>query len=86
MARKEEIAGWLMALPWVIGIIAFTLGPFAAALYLSFTDYDILTKSNFVGLENFQTMLFDDPKFWTAMRVTTFCSSRKAKAARTPPC
>ena len=71
MARREEIAGWLMASPWVVGIILWTLGPFGAAAYLSLTDYDILSSANFIGLENFRTMLFHDRLFWIAMRVTT---------------
>lgn len=71
MARQEEVAGWLMASPWILGILIWMVGPFGAAAYLSFTDYDILSRSSFVGLENFQTMLTDDPLFWTSMRVTT---------------
>jgi len=71
MARQEELAGWLMASPWIIGILLWILGPFAGAAYLAFTDYDILTRANFIGLENFQTMFTDDPLFWTALRVTT---------------
>ncbi|MGQ9553197.1 MAG: carbohydrate ABC transporter permease [Anaerolineae bacterium] len=60
-----------MASPWVVGIILWTLGPFGAAAYLSLTDYDILSSANFIGLENFRTMLFHDRLFWIAMRVTT---------------
>jgi multiple sugar transport system permease protein len=71
MARQEEIAGWLMASPWLVGILIWILGPFAAAAYLSFTDYDSLSRSKFVGLDNFQTMLGDDPLFWKSLRVTT---------------
>ncbi|RIK35077.1 MAG: ABC transporter permease [Chloroflexi bacterium] len=74
MARQEEIAGWLMASPWILGILIWILGPFAAAAYLSFTDYDILSRSNFVGLDNFRTMLTDDPLFWKSMWVTTVYS------------
>jgi multiple sugar transport system permease protein len=71
MARREELAGWLMAAPWVLGILLWILGPFAGAAYLSLTDYDILSRANFIGLDNFRRMLFEDPLFWTAMRVTT---------------
>jgi multiple sugar transport system permease protein len=74
MARREEIAGWLMAMPWVLGIIIWILGPFGAAAYLSLTDYDILTRADFVGLDNFAKMLFHDPLFWTALKVTTIYS------------
>ena len=71
MARREELAGWLMALPWILGILLWTLGPFGGAAYLSLTDYDILSRANFVGLENFGKMLFHDPLFWTSLKVTT---------------
>lgn len=71
MARREEITGWLMAAPWLIGLLLWTAGPFAAAGYLSFTDYDILSTAKYIGLENFRVMLFGDELFWTAMRVTT---------------
>jgi multiple sugar transport system permease protein len=74
MARQEEITGWLMASPWLIGILIWILWPFGAAAYLSFTDYDILRRSNFVGLDNFRTMFTDDPLFWQSMRVTTVYS------------
>jgi multiple sugar transport system permease protein len=74
MARQEEITGWLMASPWILGILIWILGPFGAAAYLSFTNYDILSKSTFIGLANFHQMLFNDPLFWTSMRVTTVYS------------
>ena len=71
MARREEWAGWLMVSPWVIGIVVWTLGPFAASAWFSLTDYAILRKAAFVGLENFRTMLFEDPLFWISLKVTT---------------
>lgn len=71
MARREEWAGWLMVSPWVIGIVVWTLGPFAASAWFSLTDYAILRKAAFVGLENFRRMLFEDPLFWISLKVTT---------------
>ncbi|CAN5516857.1 sugar ABC transporter permease [soil metagenome] len=71
MARQEELTGWLMAGPWIIGLILWTVGPFLAAGYLAFTDYDILSRANFVGFDNFERMLFADPLFWTALKVTS---------------
>lgn len=70
-ARREEITGWLMASPWILGMIIWILVPFGWAAYLSFTDYVILKPPRFVGLANFQRMLFEDRLFWIAMRVTT---------------
>ena len=74
LARREEIVGFLMAAPWLLGLLWLYLGPFGAALSLSLTDYDILTPPNWVGLENFDTMLTDDPLFWKSLSVTTIYS------------
>jgi multiple sugar transport system permease protein len=74
MARREEIAGWLMAMPWIAGIVVFMLGPFGAAAYLSLSDYAILKSPTFIGLDNFLVMLFEDPLFWKALSVTTIYS------------
>lgn len=71
LARREEIVGYLMAAPWLLGMLWLIFGPFAAALVLSLTDYDILTRPNWVGFENFDKMLTDDPLFWKSMGVTT---------------
>ncbi len=60
-----------MAAPWLLGMLWLYFGPFATAAYLSFTDYDILTPSTWVGLENFDLMLRGDPLFWKSLSVTT---------------
>ena len=74
LARREEIVGYLMAAPWLLGILWLYFSPFGTALYLSLTDYDILTPPNWTGFENFNTMLTDDPLFWKSLSVTTIYS------------
>ena len=71
LARREEMVGYLMAAPWLLGMLWLIFGPFAAAAGLSLTDYDILTRPNWVGLENYDEMLTKDPLFWKSMGVTT---------------
>ena len=71
LARREELAGYLMAAPWLLGLLWLIIGPFGAAAYLSFTDYDILSRPSWIGFENFDVMLTDDPLFWKSMSVTT---------------
>jgi len=60
-----------MAGPWLLGMLWLIFGPFGAAAYLSFTDYDILTRPAWIGLENFDKMLTEDPLFWKSLSVTT---------------
>ena len=34
--------GYMFIAPWLIGFFVFTLGPFLASFYLSFTDYKLV--------------------------------------------
>jgi pectin-derived oligosaccharide transport system permease protein len=61
---------YLFLAPWLAGLFLFVLGPMVASLYLSFTDYDFLQPPEFVGLENYTRMLFEDPRYLTSVRVT----------------
>ena len=67
MRSREEISGWLWASPWIIGFFVFTLGPMLASLYLSFTEYDVITDPRFVGLANYQKALTQDDLFWPSL-------------------
>lgn len=67
---------WLFLAP-ALGLIAiFFFLPVAAALLLSFTDFDIYAvgdfdNARFVGLQNYGRLL-GDPLFWTALRNTFY--------------
>ena len=56
--------------PWIIGFSAFILYPALASHYYSFTNYDLLSAPEFVGLDNYRFMFTKDPQFWQAMRNT----------------
>jgi multiple sugar transport system permease protein len=57
---------FLFLAPSVLGVALFLIGPVAASLGLSFTNWDLLTPPRFAGLENFGR-LFQDPEFWAAL-------------------
>jgi len=65
-----RLAPWLLITPWLIGLFAITLGPMLASLILSFTDYNLLRQTNWVGLTNYIRMFTDDRKFFAAVGVT----------------
>ncbi len=48
---------------------AFYLGPMIASFIYSFTDYPIIAKPHWAGLENYRTLL-DDGQFHAALEVT----------------
>ena len=70
-AQQEEIYGWMLVVPWIFGFLVFIAGPMIASVYLAFTDWDILTSAEWVGLENFSTLIFEDASVWQALKVTT---------------
>jgi multiple sugar transport system permease protein len=51
--RKVRMRFFLFISPWLIGLIVFEIIPMLMSFYYSFTDWDVLSKSNFVGLENY---------------------------------
>ena len=67
---EETRAGWLVISPWIIGFIVFTMFPFVASLYFSFTEYDVISSPQWVGLENYDRLLTRDRLFPVALRNT----------------
>src|SRR5699024_3194293 len=55
--------------PWLIGFLILTLLPFLRAFYISFTDYNLISNMNFIGIENYVN-LFKDKEFLNAIFVT----------------
>jgi len=72
LRRREAALGYIFILPWILGFLLFTLGPFAASLYLSFTTYSILQPGKWVALGNYLTAFTDDRLFWTVLYNTTY--------------
>lgn len=56
--------------PYIIGLIVFTAFPFVSSFLMSFSNYDLMTSPDFVGLENYRYMLTEDDVFWKSMSVT----------------
>jgi multiple sugar transport system permease protein len=67
---RRNRAGYLFLAPWLIGFFGLTLGPTIASLYLSFTDYDLLTPARWSGLANYEYALFQDSRLHNALSVT----------------
>jgi multiple sugar transport system permease protein len=57
--------------PWVIGTLGLVAGPMALSLYYSFTSYDIVGPSQYVGFSNYQ-QLYNDPEFRQALGNTLY--------------
>ena len=62
-AWQNHAPGYLFLLPWFIGFFGLTIGPILTSLYLSFTDFDLLTPANWIGTDNYVRMFTNDRKF-----------------------
>lgn len=74
LAQREERDFYLFIGLWLIGFVVFSGGPILASLFFSFTNWTGLTTMEWIGLGNFQELLFEDKLFWTATRNTFFYS------------
>lgn len=61
--RWQRWSGLLFIAPWLITFLWFTLGPFIASIYLSFTNYRFIGLPSWVGLNNYVRLFTDDAKF-----------------------
>nr|WP_200870014.1 sugar ABC transporter permease [Cytobacillus firmus] len=69
---RENIFGYLFISPWIIGFLGLTLGPLLFSLFASFTDYNITSRMNFIGLDNFKRMFTIDDLFKTSLWNTLY--------------
>jgi len=70
MKKAENRAAYMFLLPWFLGLFGITIIPVLASLVLSFTDYSVISAPNFVGLQNYETLLFNDRRYMNAVWVT----------------
>jgi multiple sugar transport system permease protein len=70
LTRREALTGYALIAPWVVGFVVWHLGPMLASLYLSLTDYSLLSAPKFAGLGMYERALFKDDLFWTSLSVT----------------
>jgi multiple sugar transport system permease protein len=52
--RPETRAAYAFISPWILGFVFFTAGPVLATLVLSMTEYDVLTRPEWIGFGNYR--------------------------------
>ena len=70
--NEEKKMGYLFASPWLIGLIVLGAFPIFFSLYLSFTNYDMLSTPSFVGITNYRILLTNDSLFYKALGNTLY--------------
>ena len=67
---RDNAVAYFFLLPWLVGFFVLTLGPLLTSLYLSFTDFDLLTTPEWIGTANYVEMFTQDRRFRTSLGVT----------------
>lgn len=67
--RKEGLVAAVMVAPNLIGLLVFMVVPTVISILMSFTDWNLLNTSSFIGLANFKEA-FSDPLFWKTLKNT----------------
>ncbi|GEK90581.1 spermidine/putrescine ABC transporter permease [Alkalibacterium kapii] len=72
--RKKKEAWWglLFVAPFIIGFLGFMLLPMLFSFYGSFTNYNITSQMDFIGLANFKRMFTQDELFTTSLYNTAY--------------
>ncbi|MEL6307285.1 MAG: sugar ABC transporter permease [Chloroflexota bacterium] len=65
--RIRNLTGYAFIAPAMSFLIVFLFIPLIAAIYLSFTDYDLLTAPTWVAFDNYER-LYNDTLFWRGLR------------------
>ncbi len=70
--QESTFAGYFFAAPWIVGFLIFVVLPMLASLYWSFTNYRIGSPPEWVGLQNYARLLFEDQEFRGSLVNTLF--------------
>lgn len=69
--RGDGRLAWVLIAPALVGFVVFAVYPTIRGIYLSFTDFKVLTPPTWIGLDNFVELLGDDV-FWSSLAVTVY--------------
>lgn len=70
--KSEALWGLFFVSPFIIGFVIFMLGPMLFSFYGSFTNYNLTSRMDFIGLDNFRRMFTQDELFWTSLYNTAY--------------
>ncbi len=68
--KRDNIAGYLLLLPWLFGFFLMWLIPMLISIYYSMTDFNLLNTPSFIGFQNYVRVFTQDKTFWQALKVT----------------
>jgi oligogalacturonide transport system permease protein len=72
MSGDSRYLGLFYLAPYIVGLLVFTALPFVMSLYLSFTDYNLMSAPIFTGFDNYIRLFTSDRTFIKSLSVTLY--------------
>ncbi|GIF63624.1 sugar ABC transporter permease [Asanoa ishikariensis] len=69
--RGDAKLAWVLIAPALVGFAVFAAYPTLRGIYLSFTDFAVLSPPEWIGLDNYRQLLGDEV-FWSSLGVTVY--------------
>lgn len=70
--RNEALWGYIFCIPWIIGFLVLTIGPFIVSAYMSFFEWSGFGTPEFVGTDNYEWMFGNDTMFRRSLGITFY--------------
>lgn len=67
---RNNLIGYVLIAPWLVGFIGMYLIPMCISMFYSFTNFNLLNEPQFIGLDNYKRLFFEDKTFYQALKVT----------------
>lgn len=70
---RDNVTGYLFIAPFLVYFAVFLLAPMVMSFVISFTNWNMRSTPDFVGVDNYKNLLFDSdlyPDFWPSLGVT----------------
>lgn len=67
---RRTRSAYVFLTPWFLGVAGLVVIPLLFSLYLSFTDYDILSAPQWVGTENYERLFGSDKRYLHSLMLT----------------
>jgi multiple sugar transport system permease protein len=70
LLREQNLTGWILITPILVGTVVFTIVPVLFSLAMSFTKWNAMNPPVFIGFQNFARILGGDKYYVLAVRNT----------------
>ena len=67
---NKNKSSYLFLAPFIITFAIFTVIPVLSAIFLSFTNFNLVQTPTFAGIDNYARMILDDPVFLISIKNT----------------